>query len=610
MSSTGRKADIRISVYLAVGLAAALCFWLGDSLLDTFVFTEESFMVNLIRPEPIEAWMRVIVMSMVVLVFYALGLVKKSRKIEKELRGSEASLNEAQRVAGMGSWERNLSTGELHWSDETFRLFGLTPQEIAPTFEDFRGFVHPDDWNYVEESIKETVTAGLPYNIEFRIINKQGEVRYVHAKARVLLNEYGEAKLLRGTTQDITERVRAEEEKDNLHAQLLHSQKMEAIGRLTGAVAHDFNNLMTAVNTLSGMGKRKAAGSEPFTTYFTEINNACKRAITLTRQLSIFSRKRPVSREPVSVNDLIKSGLAGIISSLIGEKTVLEYDLSPELSPVETDRSNIEQVILNLVVNVRDAMGGGGSLTVRTANKTLDGKKYAVCGRAGTTRFISIEVTDTGAGMEKEVMDKVFEPFYTTKPAGKGSGLGLSVAYGIVDGLNGCIEVESEPGRGSVFTVLLPASEEKAESALPEPKEGAFLGVEDPGKYRGGGELILLVEDEELVSSATTRLLVENGYRVAGARDLHAAEKIFKSRGGEVALLFTDMGLPDGNGLELAAKLSLERPGLRALLFSGYTNYESVMSEIEEEGYGFIEKPFETNSLLKAVSVALYGEEG
>lgn len=609
MTKTGRKAGKRISVYLAVGLVVALSFWLIDSLLDTFVFTEESFMENLIRPEPIEAWMRVVIMSMVVLVFYAFGLVKKRKEIEMELRRSEAGLKEAQRVAEMGSWERNISTGKHRWSDETFRIFGLEPQEKTPTFELFISFVHPDEKNFVEAAIAEAVTGERPYDIEFRIINRQGEVRNVHSKARLIHDEDGRVRLIKGAVQDVTERVRAEEEKDSLQAQLLHSQKMEAIGRLTGGIAHDFNNLMTAVNTLSGMGKRKARGEEPFTTYFAEINNACKRAITLTRQLSIFSRKRPVNRETVYVNDLIKNNLTGIISSLIGEKIILQYDLSPKLSPVEADRSNIEQVILNLVVNSKDAMEDGGSLTIRTANKQLDEKKNEVCGRAGTTRFVSIEVADTGTGMEKEVMDKIFEPFYTSKPPGKGSGLGLSVDYGIVDGLNGCIEVKSEPGSGSVFTVLLPASSasmEKAEGAVTEPKSG---DEDTTGEYRGGGELILLVEDEELVNSTTTRLLAENGYRVEGARDLYTAERIFKNRGGDVALLLTDIALPDGNGLELAGKLSLAKPGLRVLLFSGYTNYDTVISKIDEEGYGFIEKPFEANFLLKAVRVAIYGEE-
>lgn len=403
------------------------------------------------------------------------------------------------------------------------------------------------------------------------------------------------------TLAGIIVRKRAEEEREALQAQLLHSQKMEAIGRLTSGIAHDFNNLMTAVKTLSSLGGKKAEEGGLLQSYFTEINNASKRATALTRQLSLFSKKGPVVCETVNINSIIETNLSGIISSLIGSSITLTYELSPDLWTIEADTSNIEQIIMNLIINAKDAMPGGGSLTVRTENNNIKETSCTVCTGPLSGRYVSFEVTDTGVGMEKDTVQKIFEPFFTTKPTGKGTGLGLSVIYGIVNSLNGSIDVASAPGDGSAFRIYLPACAEEEEcSDGPHP-----LHASDVLADYGGGELILFVEDDEMVHEVTGRLLMENGYRVEGAATLAEASELFKKFRGEVGLLLSDVTLPDGNGIEFAKELAKVEPGLSVILYSGQVDYGSHLTSFKELGFEFIEKPFEIPAFLEAVKKAL-----
>ena len=313
--------------------------------------------------------------------------------------------------------------------------------------------------NFVPERLREemscTFTELMMDNVEPRefyenpILSKTGEERTISWHNTFLRGGDGRINASLSCGEDITERLRAEEEKKELQNQFLHSQKMEAIGRLTGGLAHDFNNIMTAVKTLSNLGIARTSESDaPLGTYFKEINNASMQAISLTRQLSIFSRKKPLILESVYINEIVEKNLMGIISSLVGDKVRLIYDLSEELLCINADRSNIEQIMMNLVINARDAVVGEGLITIRTGNgETNKQRCTAVCNKPPTGKLVFIEVSDTGSGIEEEALQKIFEPFYTTKTPGKGTGLGLSVVYGIVESLNGSIDVDSEPGK-------------------------------------------------------------------------------------------------------------------------------------------------------------------
>ena len=430
------------------------------------------------------------------------------------------------------------------------------------------------------------------------ILSNTGEERIISWHNTVIMEEDGKISASLNCGEDITEHLRAEEEKKELQTQILHSQKMEAIGRLTSGIAHDFNNLMTAVKTLSNLGVAKTGeGDEPFGTYFKEINNACMQAISLTRQLSIFSRKKTLALESVHINELVEKNLKGIMSSLIGEKISIRYNLSSELWRINADRSNVEQILMNLVINARDALTDNGIITIRTGNEELCEKRcVASCDMPATGKFVLIEVTDNGVGIEEEALQKIFEPFYTTKTIGKGTGLGLSVVYGIVKSLDGCINVDSKPGQGSIFKIYLPACDKESledESVLEE--------IETVEELGGEGELIFLVEDEELVYSVTRELLIDKGYRVEGAANKSEALELFNNIGSKVDLLLSDITLPDGNGIDLAGEFKKLRPKLQVILFSAHTDYKTNLPRISEEGFGFIEKPFEIKDLLTAI---------
>lgn len=395
---------------------------------------------------------------------------------------------------------------------------------------------------------------------------------------------------------DITERKRVEAEKSRLEAQLRQSQKMDAIGRVTGGIVHDLNNVMTSFKNLIALGEADAGDMEPFRSYFADLDSACRRASGFTEKLALFSRQSPADFKRVDVNSLIEGGLSSVFGNMIGERIVIDYRLGGELLPVRADRANVEQLLMNLVLNARDAVGDKGTITVRTENAVVERKKCLVCGKTCSGRFVKLSVEDTGAGMDEATKERIFEPFFTTKAPGKGTGLGLSVVYGIVESHGGCLDVRSEPGRGSVFSVYLPVYDVSGEAACVDASGGA--------RVIAGGEAILIVEDDPLVRASTRMLLERNGYVVVEAGSVKDAKSALKARE-RVDLIFCDMVLPDGSGLEFCESIRKARPSIKLALFSGYSDYRATSREIVKSGIRFIQKPFEAQDLLKALGDAL-----
>lgn len=392
--------------------------------------------------------------------------------------------------------------------------------------------------------------------------------------------------------QDITERKHAEEEKEKIQAQLLHAQKMEAIGRLAGGVAHDFNNLLTAIIGHTDLAMMKVDEANPLYGDLKQIRLAAAYAADLTRQLLLFGRKQPMEFSSLDINRTIDN-LLKMLNRLIGEDIAIKVDLEPNLWVVMADEGNIEQVIMNLAVNARDAMPEGGKLTIKTENVTIGEEDCKVIPEAREGKFVCLSVADTGVGMNKEIIGYIFEPFFTTKEAGKGTGLGLSVVYGIVKQHGGWITVFSEPGLGSTFNVYLPAFSVKKED---ETKETISLH-----KLGGSGERILLVEDEERVREFLTEVLSENGYVVFEAATAQEALDIFEKEKRNFHLVFSDVVLPDKTGLQLVDKLFSLKPELKVLLGSGYTDSKSQWDLIYERGLRFIQKPYALFDLLRAI---------
>jgi two-component system cell cycle sensor histidine kinase/response regulator CckA len=403
-------------------------------------------------------------------------------------------------------------------------------------------------------------------------------------------------RLIQCNVRDMTERRQSEEEKETMRAQLFQAQKMEAIGNLAGGVAHDFNNLMTAIQVSADVGMMKVDESNLLFMDLKEIRYAALRASSLIRQLLLFSRKHPMEFTFLSINGIVEN-LIKMLHRLIGEDIQIKTELDAKLWTVRADASNMEQVVMNLSLNARDAMPKGGTLTIRTENVLLkqDAAKTMPESRPG--KFVCLSILDTGVGMDYNIIQRIFEPFFTTKGPGRGTGLGLSVVYGIVKQHDGWIHVISKPGKGSAFKLYLPAFSEEAEDKTEQKVQLETL--------RGKGQLILLVEDEEKVRESARTALEKCGYRVLPVRDVKEALETFRKEQGRFDLVFSDVVLSDGTGIELAEELLALKPDVKILLSSGYTDQKSQWPIIREKGYRFLQKPYTLADLLKSIQAAV-----
>ena len=386
-------------------------------------------------------------------------------------------------------------------------------------------------------------------------------------------------------THDVTHERQLEE-------QLRQAQKMEAIGRLAGGIAHDFNNLLTVIGGYSGLVQEELAEASPVRANVDEIARATRQAAALTSQLLAFSRKQVLIPQVIYPNGLVRA-VENILARLVGEDIELRAFLDPDVGDIKADPGQIEQVFLNLAANARDAMPTGGKLTIETSNKILD-DGYALKNpdvRPG--EYVRIAVSDTGQGMDPEVLSHIFEPFFTTKAQGKGTGLGLSTVYGIVTQSAGHITCDSEPGKGTTFSIYFPRTAEARDRTAA--RTGERIAVS------GGSETILLVEDEEIVRRFTRTVLERNGYTVIAASGGKEALAIVESRECEVALLVTDVVMPQMSGAELAKRLSLVCPKAKVLFASGYTGNVIVHHGMLDPGIDFIQKPFRSQEFLAKI---------
>ncbi len=424
---------------------------------------------------------------------------------------------------------------------------------------------------------RETITEQ-----EYEWTTKDGKRRRI-AWSTTVLEQNGTAAFLVCTGLDVTEQ-RA------LQDQLRHSQKMEAIGQLAGGVAHDFNNLLTAIIGYTEMLMRSLEPTSPLRADLAEIHKAGDRAAELTRQLLAFSRKQVLRPKHLDLNEVV-GDMDKMLRRMIGEDIELTVKLSPSLAPVRADRAQLEQVILNLAVNARDAMPNGGRLTLETANVHLDGAHAARHEGARSGQHIALVVSDSGHGMDPTTLARVFEPFFTTKEVGKGTGLGLSMAYGIVRQSDGHITVESRPGRGATFRIFLPAVEPSADSHAPPPKAS---------RAPPGTETVLIVEDSDNVRRLMRHVLETKGYVVLEATDGAEGLRLSEAHEGPIHLLLTDVVMPGMGGRELATRLLKSRPSTRVLFASGYPR-----TSLPGDGVDLIPKPFTPDELERKVRETL-----
>ena len=425
---------------------------------------------------------------------------------------------------------------------------------------------------------------GFLRDFELRLRRKDGSQVVVLETTTTVKDETGKLFALRGMLRDVTEQRGLEE-------QLLRSQRMEAVGRMAGGVAHDFNNLLTVINGRSDLIRSQLTPGSPLVAEVDEIKAVGERAAALTRQLLVLSRRRSTSPQAINLNELIQN-MENLLRRSIGEQIELVAHFEPALASIRVDPGQIEQVLLNLALNARDAMPRGGRLALDTTNVSVTpGSALARLG-LDPGPYVFLRCEDSGTGIEAKIQGQIFEPFFSTKDPAEGTGLGLSTVYGIVQQCNGLIRVDSQPGRGASFEVYLPAASEPV-----EPAEEEVIEPVSPS----GTETILLVEDEAAVRGLLRRFLDAKGYRVLEAADGQEALRVVEDETGEIDLLLTDLVMPGMGGFELAHRLEAKLPGLRILFMSGYSEGADAFfkSGLVSDVKNFLQKPFSTDLLAQ-----------
>ncbi|MEJ2634540.1 MAG: PAS domain S-box protein [Calditrichia bacterium] len=476
-------------------------------------------------------------------------------------------------------------------------LTGFSGEELSG--KPLADLLHPEGRNMVLKQMDSRLKGekdSQPFS--FRILSKQNDVKWIECTSVFITWENKPATL--NFLLDVTERKAIEKEKEHIQAQLLHAQKMEAIGTLAGGLAHDFNNLLTTIQGYADLALMTIDESHRFYWNFKQINRAVVRAAGLTSQLLLFSRKQPAEVKLVDLNESVEHLLL-MVKRIIGREIEIINDLDPDLWGIMGDSGNIEQIVMNLLLNARDAMPGGGNVKVKTENTVFDTKKALAVSDARPGRFVLLSVTDNGTGMEPEVLEHIFEPFFTTKETGKGTGLGLSVVYGIVKQHQGWINVSSKKGEGTNFQIYFPATLAKRRKS-----EVRKIELRDLPTRR---ERILYIEDEKEIRDFSTIILKEYEYTVIPAASAKEALEVFKKEKGNFDLIFSDVVLPDGNGIQLVEKLLESAPELPVLFTSGYMDNRSQWPVIQEKGYAFLKKPYSLTELVKTIHEVLSKKE-
>src|SRR5688572_3094395 len=518
------------------------------------------------------------------------------RKVaEGRLLESQTHLLASQRIAGVGSWEMDITSVDdlarnpIRWSAECHRLLGYGSGDVEMSSAAFYRRVHPDDRQRVREAFHYAVGQGSRYSIEHRILLEDGTERILHQQAEQVLDPItGVPVKFIGTTQDITDRVRLEE-------QLRQSQKMQAIGQLAGGVAHDFNNLLTVINGYSEMLLMDRDESDPTRHELAAIRDAGERAEQLTRQLLLFSRKAVFEPRELDVNDLVQR-VGVMLRRLISEDIELLLTLAPSVPAIKADANQLEQVVMNLALNGRDAMERNGRLSITTDVASFDDAFCRAHPEYRPGRFVQLTVEDNGCGMTPQTKAHLFEPFFTTRGPGKGTGLGLATVYGIVQESRGFITVASDVGAGTRMSVFLPSLDRPAVRSPAPTVEGEVLT---------GDETVLLVEDEDAVRSVATVALTLHGYRVMAAGNGQAALQLLQRVHDTVHLLVTDVVMPDMSGGQLAEAIRARYPSCRVLFMSGYNEDEALRHGQFGRNAAFLQKPFTPVILARKVRETL-----
>ncbi len=519
------------------------------------------------------------------------AVVANWRDITERLRAEQALRNSEQSYRSLVDGVRDVifalsPGGEVTSLNPAFEeMTGFPPAEWVG--RPFEAFVHPDDVPLALDLFGRVLQGEPRPTIQFRILTRAGTYRVAEFSATAQLRD-GRLTGILGIGRDVTERL-------GLEQQLRQAQKMEAVGRLAGGIAHDFNNILTAITGHADLLLEDLGHHDPRRADVDEIRRSAERAAGLTRQLLAFSRQQVLQPKVVDLNALVLD-MDKLLRRLIGEDVELATVLDPTLGRVTADPGQLEQVIVNLAVNARDAMPQGGKLTLETRNIDLDSSYTLEHSLVKPGPYVQLTVSDSGIGMDEETQAHAFEPFFTTKPRGQGTGLGLAMVYGTVKQSGGFIWVYSEPGRGATFKIYLPRVDAPVESAAPP------APVERPPR---GSETVLLAEDEPAVRAIARQALERQGYTVLAAPSGADALALAAQHGATIHLLLTDVVMPGISGRDLADRLTAQRPGIRVLYISGYTDNAIVRHGMLEPGLAYLQKPFRPDALVRKVREVL-----
>ena len=540
----------------------------------------------------------------------------EARSRMEDLAEGEQRLQHALKAGRLGSWQLEAEFLELDCSDISKVHFGR--DENAPfTYHDWLDAVYPEDQPGMQSALQHSLDTGSDFIIEFRNVWADGSLHWVDVRARAIRARNGRVSLLAGVTSDITERKRAETQLRRLNetleqqveertSQLRHneevlrqSQKMEAVGQLTGGIAHDFNNMLTGIiGSLELLRRRIAKGRTDDLDGLIDLGvTSANRAAALTHRLLAFSRRQSLDSKPVEMNTLVIS-MGELLHRSVNESVSLDMCLAPDLWTAEADPNQLENALLNLVLNARDAMPSGGMLMIETFNRKLDRSFTNAYENLLPGDYVVLSVTDTGSGMPENVISRAFDPFFTTKPIGQGTGLGLSMIYGFAKQSHGHVSIESQVGHGTTVQLFLPRF--KGDKELDETVLSAqAMEARD-------GETILIVEDDPAVRALVSQVLSELGYGYLEAGDAAGAVPILES-GQRIDLMISDVGLPGMNGRQLADIGRQMRPGLKVLFITGYAENAEARSGFLDDGMQMITKPFAFDQLTAKVREMIEG---
>ncbi|MEQ1862650.1 MAG: PAS domain-containing protein [Chthoniobacteraceae bacterium] len=514
-----------------------------------------------------------------------LSVLEDEQQTGRDLRATEERFRQLAENIQEVFWINDPASGRVLYVSPAYeKIWGRTCASLYESPRTWLDAVHPDDRERVMHALETRLTSG-EYDETYRILRADGTVHWIHDRGFPVLDESGEVTRVVGTAEDITEQR-------HLETQFRQSQKMEAIGQLAGGVAHDFNNILAAIMMQAELALTVTNPPPETRELIEDIKAATDRAANLTRQLLAFSRRQVIQPRQLDLNEIVTS-LTNMLQRIVGEDVHLQLNLHSRPLITRADSGMLDQVLLNLVVNARDAMPGGGRLFINTGEKTFSEEEASSIPDASAGRHVWLSVADTGCGIPPECMARIFEPFFTTKDPGKGTGLGLATVFGIIKQHGGAISLESKVGTGTTFQIFLRAT------------DAARLEVEAPAerpKPRGGTETILLVEDERAVRRLTRVVLERVGYNVLEASHGVEAMEVWDKHHASIDLLFTDMVMPNGiSGRELASLMHARNPGLRVIFTSGYTPEMAGKELSLKEGQNFIQKPTTPALLLETV---------